>query len=186
MTTEGVSFFSPTNPNAKGWQTANMEASAPRARRSLPCASPVGAQVPQPCHCSTQLHLAEKEVGREAHFLALPPAPVLTMQLTAKELKAEGTAPVTDDGDQPHVLHFQREVKQVDLQTTVVHVTHKYLGEKQIGGVGQCGQSTFLGLPHLPRPVWEADMGLSRASRRSVLPLVTPPHNFLGHHGVWA
>lgn len=121
---------------------------------SISCGSPG----PPPCCRASQLSLAEKEAGGEAHFLALTAAPVLTIQLTAKELEAEGAAAVADDGHQPHVLHLQREVKQVDLQATVVHVTHKHLGGKQIGRMGKCGQSSFPALPHLPRQAWEAEM----------------------------
>ena len=75
----------------------------------------------------------------------------LTIPLTAKELKAEGAGPVADDGHQSHILYLQGGIKHVDLQATVVHITNKYLGGKrQIGGLGQCRQSSFLGwsLPH--------------------------------------
>ena len=98
------------------------------------------------------------------------------------------------DGHQPHILHLQREVKQVDLQAAVVRIAHKQLGGKKIGRMGQWGQSTFLGLPHLPLQPWEAEVGLSRAGRGSALPLATHSSQhrfpfsptFLGHHGAWA
>lgn len=56
-----------------------------------------------------------------------PQPPALTIQLTAKELKAQGAAPVAGQGHQPHVLHLQGEVEHVGLQAVVVHITHKYL-----------------------------------------------------------
>lgn len=137
---EVVSFFFPlTNPNANASRPLGKTAEGQATH-------PVGAQVPGPSGRNLQLLLAEKRQGREAISQQGPQPPALTVQLATKELKAEGTAPVADDRHQPHVLYLQREVKQVDLQATVVHVTHKHLEGKESGGMGSvCGQPTFLG-----------------------------------------
>lgn len=88
---------------------------------------------------------------RETLLLDGPRTLALTTQLTTKELKAQGAAPVTDKGHQPHILHLQRQVKHAGLQAVVVPIPLKYLGRR-----ADCrsGQSLFLGLPLSSAGLW--------------------------------
>lgn len=74
---------------------------------------------------TTQL---KKRGDGEGHLQDPPQCPALTVQLTAKELKAEGAASTAGQGKQPHVLRLQREAEHVGLQATIVHISHKHLG----------------------------------------------------------
>lgn len=55
----------------------------------------------------------------------------LTVQLTAQELEAEGTATVAGNRVQPYVLCLQSGGEHVNLQAVVVQVTQKLLEEKE-------------------------------------------------------
>ena len=100
---------------------------------------------------------------------------------------------MANDGYQSHILRLQGGIKQVNLQAAVVHVTHKYLGGKrQIGGVGQCQQSRFLGWSLLLFHFGPGNRGVrSRAGRSSPflqtahspqqIPLFIPSLVTMGH-----